>query len=42
MSDSICQYFGDKNHIGKAAPDYNIVLKNSEFNDNITYIQSQC
>ena len=29
----------DKNHFDKAAPDYNIALKNSGFNENVTYIQ---
>ena len=30
-----------KNHFDKAAPDYNIALKNSGFNNNVTYIPSQ-
>ena len=30
----------DKNHFNKAAPDYNIDLKNCRFNENITYIPS--
>ena len=30
----------DKNHFYKAAPDYNIALKNSPFNENVTYIPS--
>ena len=30
----------DKNHFNKAAPDYNIALKNCRFNENITYIPS--
>ena len=29
-----------KNHFNKAAPDYNIALKNSGFNENVTYIPS--
>ena len=31
----------DKNHFDKAAPDNNIALKNSAFNNNVTYIPSQ-
>ena len=31
----------DKNHFDKAVPVYNIALKNSGFNNNITYITSQ-
>ena len=31
----------DKNHFDTAAPYYNITLKNSGFNNNITYISSQ-
>ena len=30
----------DKNHFNKAAPNYNIALKNRVFNENITYIPS--
>ena len=30
----------DKNYFDKAAPDYKIALKNSGFNENITYITS--
>ena len=41
MSDWISQNFRDKKHLGKAAPDYSIFLKNSGFNDNITCIPSQ-
>ena len=31
----------NKNHSERAAPDYKITLKNSGFNDNVTYIPSQ-
>ena len=31
----------DKDYIDKAAPYYNMTLKNSGFNNNITYISSQ-
>ena len=31
-----------QNSCGKAAPDYNIALKNSGFNENATYIPSPC
>ena len=31
----------DKNYIDKAAPYYNMTLKNSGFNNNITYISCQ-
>ena len=31
----------DKNHFDKAVPGYNIALKNSGLNNNITYIPSQ-
>ena len=31
----------DKNHFDKSAPDYNIALKNSGYNETIMYIPSQ-
>ena len=37
ISENCC----DKNHFDKAASDYNLALKNSGFNDNVTYIPSQ-
>ena len=36
ISENCC----DNTHFDKAAPDYNIALKNSGFNENITYIAS--
>ena len=38
ISNRISQNSRDKNHFDKAAPDYNIALKNSGFNENVTYI----
>ena len=38
ISNRISQNSCDKNHFDKAAPDYNIALKNSGFNENVTYI----
>ena len=40
ISNRISQNSCDKNHFDKAAPDYNIALKNSGFNENVTYIPS--
>ena len=40
ISNRISQNSCDKNHVDKAAPDYNIALKNSRFNENVTYIPS--
>ena len=40
ISNRISQNSCDKNHFDKAAPDYNIALKNSRFNENVTYIPS--
>ena len=38
ISNRISQKSCDENHFDKAAPDYNIALKNSGFNGNVTYI----
>ena len=40
ISNPISENSCDKNHFDKAAPDYNIALKNSRFNENVTYIPS--
>ena len=40
ISNQSSQNSCDKNHFDKAAPDYNIVLKNSGFNESVTYIPS--
>ena len=40
ISHRISQNSCDKNHFNKAAPHYNIALKNSGFHQNITYIPS--
>ena len=40
ISNRISQNSCDKNHFDKVAPDYNIALKNSRFNENVTYIPS--
>ena len=40
ISNRISENSCDKNHFDKAAPDYNIALKNSRFNENVTYIPS--
>ena len=40
ISNRISQNSCDKNNFDKAAPDYNIALKNSRFNENVTYIPS--
>ena len=40
ISNGIPENSCDKNHFVKAAPDYNIALKNSAFNENVTYIPS--
>ena len=40
ISNRISQNSCDKNHFDKAAPDYNIALKNSGVNENMTYIPS--
>ena len=40
VSNRISENSCDKNHFDKAAPDYNIALKNSRFNENVTYIPS--
>ena len=40
ISNRISENSSDKNHFDKAAPDYNIALKNSGFNENVTYISS--
>ena len=40
ISNRIFQNSCDKNHFDKVAPDYNIALKNSRFNENVTYIPS--
>ena len=37
ISNRISQNSCDKNHFDKVAPDYNIALKNSRFNENVTY-----
>ena len=36
----ISENSSNKNHFDKAAPDYNIALKYSGFNENVTYIPS--
>ena len=41
ISNRISENSSDKNHVDKAAPDYNIALKNSGFNENVTYIPSR-
>ena len=38
ISNGISQNSCDKNHFGKLAPDYNIALKNSGFNENVRNI----
>ena len=38
LSNRISENSCDKNHFDKTTPDYNIALKNSGFNENITYI----
>ena len=40
ISNRISENSGAENHFDKAAPDYNIALKNSGFNENVTYILS--
>ena len=40
ISNPISENSCDENNFDKAAPDYNIALKNSGFNENITYIVS--
>ena len=40
LSNPISENSCDENNFDKAAPDYNIALKNSGFNENITYIAS--
>ena len=40
ISNPISENCCDENNFDKAAPDYNIALKNSGFNENITYIVS--
>ena len=40
ISNRISENSSDKNHLDKAAPDYNIALKNSGFDQNVTYIAS--
>ena len=40
ISNRISENSCDKNHFNKAAPDYNISLKNSGFNENVTYISN--
>ena len=40
INNQISENFCNKNHFHKAAPDYNIALKNSGFNENVTYIPS--
>ena len=40
INNQISENFCNKNHFDKAAPDYNIALKNSGFNENVTYIPS--
>ena len=40
ISNQIFEKSSDKNHFDKAAPDYNIAVKNSGFNENVTYIPS--
>ena len=40
ISNRISQNSCDKNHFHKGAPDYNTALKNSGFNENVTYITS--
>ena len=40
ISNRISQNSCDKNHFDKAAPDYNIALKNCGFNENVIYIPS--
>ena len=41
ISNRVSENSCDKNHVDKAAFDYNIALKNSGFNDNVTYIPRQ-
>ena len=40
ISDRIPENPSGKNHFDRATSDYNIALKNSEFNENVTYISS--
>ena len=40
-SNRISESFYDKNNFDEGAPDDNTALKNSGFNDNVTYIPSQ-
>ena len=40
ISNRISENSSNKNHFDKAAPDYNIALKNSGFNESITCISS--
>ena len=40
ISNQISENSCDENNFDKAAPDYNIALKSSRFNENITYILS--
>ena len=40
INNQISENSCNKNHFDKAAPDYNIALKNSRFNENVTYIPS--
>ena len=40
ISNRIPENSSDKNHFDKAAHDYNIALKNSGFNEKVTYISS--
>ena len=38
ISNRISENSCDKNHFDKTAPNYNIALKNSGFNENVKYI----
>ena len=40
ISNQISENPCDKDHFDKAAPDYNIALKNNGFNENVTYVPS--
>ena len=40
INNQISEYSCDKNLFDKPAPDYNISLKRSEFNENVIYISS--
>ena len=41
ISNRIFENSCDRNHFDKAAPDYNIALKKSGFNKDVTHIPSQ-